>query len=204
MLLGYPDEALAAQLPVLAAEVDLLPDPAAAPLRTFLTHAGETPTLDLRPALRRDVRPQAALLPLPHLLRPRRHPQARDGAAASSRPPTGLPVSSSARDELPDHLAVVLEFAGTDPRGGRQLLLDHRAGIELLRLALEDARSPYVDVLRAVTSTLPALAGDEREAVHRLAVAGPADRGGRPGSVRAAGGDAGVAAVPHPPAVRPH
>jgi len=45
VLLGYPDEALAAQLPALAAEAELLPETAAAPLRRFLTHAGETPTL---------------------------------------------------------------------------------------------------------------------------------------------------------------
>ena len=76
-------------------------------------------------------------------------------------------------DELPDHLAVVLEYAGTYPSAGRQLLLDHRAGVELLRLALEDAGSPYADVLAAVTSPLPALAGEERAAVHRLAVQGP-------------------------------
>lgn len=63
-------------------------------------------------------------------------------------------------DELPDHLAVVLEYAATvDPDTGLQLLTDHRAGIELLRLALEDVASPYVDVLRAVTATLPLLAG---------------------------------------------
>jgi nitrate reductase delta subunit len=76
-------------------------------------------------------------------------------------------------DELPDHLAVVLEYAATDPDGGRRLLLDHRAGIELLRLALIDRRSPYADVVRAVTSTLPPLAGDERVAVQRLAAQGP-------------------------------
>src|SRR5687768_18263344 len=47
VLLGYPDDALAAHLPALAAEVEQLPDTARAPLRRFLTHAGETPTLDL-------------------------------------------------------------------------------------------------------------------------------------------------------------
>jgi nitrate reductase delta subunit len=77
-------------------------------------------------------------------------------------------------DELPDHLAVVLEFAATaDPSRGRQLLIDHRAGVELLRLALQDHSSPYVDVLRAVSATLPPLTGDEREAVAQLAAAGP-------------------------------
>jgi nitrate reductase delta subunit len=79
-----------------------------------------------------------------------------------------------APDELPDHLAVVLEFAATtDPELGRALLLEHRAGVELLRLALEDASSPYVDVLRAVNATLPPLAGSDREAVMRLAAEGP-------------------------------
>src|SRR4029453_19580483 len=36
--------------------------------------------------------------------------------------------------ELPDHLCVVLEFAATVDHGlGRDLMLDHRAGLELLR-----------------------------------------------------------------------
>jgi nitrate reductase delta subunit len=77
-------------------------------------------------------------------------------------------------DELPDHLAVVLEFAATgDAEQGRRLLLEHRAGVEILRLALADAGSPYVDVLRAVSATLPPLAGPDREAVARLVAAGP-------------------------------
>ena len=67
-------------------------------------------------------------------------------------------------DELPDHLAVVLEYAATvDPKYGRRILLDHRAGVELLRLALEDAGSPYVDVVRAICATLPPLTGDDAE-----------------------------------------
>ena len=79
-----------------------------------------------------------------------------------------------AEGELPDHLAVVLEFAATvDADAGRQLLLDHRAGVELLRLALEDAGSPYAHVVAAVCATLPPLRGDEREAVARLAAEGP-------------------------------
>ena len=43
--------------------------------------------------------------------------------------------------ELPDHLCVVLEFAATVDQGlGRDLMLDHRAGLELLRLSLRDLR----------------------------------------------------------------
>ncbi|MGJ7440364.1 nitrate reductase molybdenum cofactor assembly chaperone [Aquipuribacter sp. MA13-6] len=77
-------------------------------------------------------------------------------------------------DELPDHLCVVLEFAATsDLDTGRRLLLENRAGLELLRLSLADAGSPWVGALRAITKSLPALQGDDRAAVARLAAEGP-------------------------------
>ena len=76
--------------------------------------------------------------------------------------------------ELPDHLAVVLEYAATvDPEGGRQLLLDHRAGLEVLRLALRDMGSPWAGAVASVSATLPTLRGDERDVVRRLAQQGP-------------------------------
>ena len=77
-------------------------------------------------------------------------------------------------DELPDHLCVVLEYAATvDHESGRQLILDHRAGLELLRLSLADAGSRWAGAVEAVTATLPPLQGDEIEAVRRLAAEGP-------------------------------
>jgi len=79
-----------------------------------------------------------------------------------------------ADSELPDHLCVVLEFAATvDRELGRSLILDHRAGLELLRLSLVDLSSPWAALIDAVTATLPALRGDERDAVRRLAADGP-------------------------------
>jgi nitrate reductase delta subunit len=76
--------------------------------------------------------------------------------------------------ELPDHLCVVLEFAATvDQERGRQLMLDHRAGLELMRVSLADMHSPWAALLDAVTATLPPLRGDERDAVRRLAAEGP-------------------------------
>jgi nitrate reductase delta subunit len=76
--------------------------------------------------------------------------------------------------ELPDHLCVVLEFAATvDQERGRGLMLDHRAGLELLRVSLADMSSPWAALIDAVTSTLPPLRGDERDAVRRLAAEGP-------------------------------
>src|SRR5687768_399196 len=151
VLLGYPDDALAAHLPALAAEVEQLPDTARAPLRRFLTHAGETPTLDLaRHFVETFDHKRRCCLYLTYYA----HGDTRKRGIALLEFKTAYRAAGLelGEDELPDHLAVVLEYAGTDPRGGRQLLLDHRAGIELLRLALEDARSPYVDVLRAVSS----------------------------------------------------
>ena len=76
--------------------------------------------------------------------------------------------------ELPDHLAVVLEFAATvDAGAGTRLLLEHRAGLELLGLALAEAGSPYAATTSAVSATLPALHGSVREAIVRLAAEGP-------------------------------
>jgi nitrate reductase delta subunit len=79
-----------------------------------------------------------------------------------------------AADELPDHLSVVLEFGATvDHLVAWNLLLDHRAGLELLRIALRDSASPWWHVVQSVTATLPALRGDEHENVRRLAAEGP-------------------------------
>jgi nitrate reductase delta subunit len=76
--------------------------------------------------------------------------------------------------ELPDHLCVVLEYAATvDQERGRRLLLDHRAGLELLRLSLAEKGSRWAGAVAAASATLPPLRGDETEAVRRLAAEGP-------------------------------
>ncbi|MFG1912580.1 nitrate reductase molybdenum cofactor assembly chaperone [Kribbella sp. NPDC048928] len=85
-----------------------------------------------------------------------------------------LDESTAGGAELPDHLCVVLEFAATvDQQAGRQLMLDHRAGLELLRLSLAEADSRWAGAVEAVTATLPALHGDDMDAVRRLAAEGP-------------------------------
>ncbi len=76
--------------------------------------------------------------------------------------------------ELPDHLCVVLEYAATvDHELGRRLMLDHRAGLELLRSSLQEVGSGWAGAVAAVTATLPPLEGDEWEAIRRLAAEGP-------------------------------
>ncbi|WP_067833791.1 nitrate reductase molybdenum cofactor assembly chaperone [Nocardia lijiangensis] len=77
-------------------------------------------------------------------------------------------------DELPDHLAVVLEFAATaDPTAGARLLVEHRAGLELLRLGLHDIGSVWAHVLDSVSATLPSLGRNEHDAIAALAAQGP-------------------------------
>jgi nitrate reductase assembly molybdenum cofactor insertion protein NarJ len=76
--------------------------------------------------------------------------------------------------ELPDYLPVVLEYAATgDLADGVALLQEHRAGVELLRLALEEARSPYAGVVDSVCSLLPGPSPADRAAAERLARTGP-------------------------------
>jgi nitrate reductase delta subunit len=76
--------------------------------------------------------------------------------------------------ELPDHLAVVLEFAATiDPVVGRRLLMEYRPVVELLRLSLQECESPYRAVLDAVCATLPELNVADRRRVAELAAQGP-------------------------------
>ncbi|MDN5764892.1 MAG: nitrate reductase molybdenum cofactor assembly chaperone [Humibacillus sp.] len=79
-------------------------------------------------------------------------------------------------DQLPDHLCVVLEFAATtDQRAGVKMLLDNRAGLELLRLHLTEVGSPWGGAVESVCATLPPLKGKDHEAVQRLIAEGPAD-----------------------------
>jgi nitrate reductase molybdenum cofactor assembly chaperone NarJ/NarW len=76
--------------------------------------------------------------------------------------------------ELPDFLPVVLEYAATaDLADGLALLQEHRAGVELLRLALLDAGTPYAAVLEAVCSLLPGPSPADVAAAKALARNGP-------------------------------
>jgi nitrate reductase delta subunit len=76
--------------------------------------------------------------------------------------------------ELPDYLPAMLEFAALAAGDhGRRLLLEHRTGLELLRLHLRGRESPYVHLLDAVCAGLPRLGAPDLEAVRRLAREGP-------------------------------
>ena len=173
LLLDYPDEILVERLPLIRRALDRLPSSLAEPLTATLEQlaAGHLPDLQARYVETFDSRRRHNLY-LTYFA----HGDTRKRGMALLRFKQTYLRSGFALDdgELPDHLCVVLEFAATiDGDLGRDLILDHRAGLELLRLSLRDIGSPWAGLVEAVTSTLPPLRGDEREAVRRLAAEGP-------------------------------
>jgi nitrate reductase delta subunit len=173
LLLGYPDEALLARVDLLHNAATRLPTSVSDPLMAFLQHLRVTalPELTADYVATFDHQKRCCLY-----LTYFQHGDTRNRGLALLRFKTayreaGMVLSDA---ELPDHLGVVLEFGAiADVAGARVLLLEHRAGLELLRLALEDAQSPWALVLQAVSATLPTLAGDDRAAVMKLAAQGP-------------------------------
>lgn len=75
--------------------------------------------------------------------------------------------------ELPDHLAVLCEFTATAPEPGLALFRKHRAGLELLRTALADAASPWLQVVEAIRAVLPGPAPRDLQRALDLARTGP-------------------------------
>lgn len=82
----------------------------------------------------------------------------------------GFAVTSG---ELPDHLAVVCEFAARVPEAGIALLTENRAGLELLHLALSDAGSAYAHVTASIRALLPDPAPRDLDRALELARSGP-------------------------------
>lgn len=172
LLLGYPDDALLGRLDLLDRAARSLEPPVGEPLTGFLDHLRRTPPLRLAAdyVATFDHRKRCCL----YLTYYAHGDTRKRGMALLELKQTfaaaGLRLTD---DELPDHLAVVLEYAAARPDHGRTLLIEHRAGLELLRLALHDAGSPWAGVLDSVSATLPPLVGDQRQAVARLAAQGP-------------------------------
>jgi nitrate reductase delta subunit len=173
LLLDYPDEGMLARAELIRSAARVLPPAPGDAIRAFLAHLEATPL----PVLQADyvetfdTRRRCNLF-LTYFA----HGDTRKRGMALLRfKQTYLRTGFELDDgELPDHLCVVLEFAATVDRDlGRDLMLDHRAGLELLRLSLRELGSPWASLVDAVTATLPPLRGDERDAVRRLAAEGP-------------------------------
>jgi len=173
LLLDYPDQDLLEKTELIRSASESLSPEVGDSIRAFLDHLESTPLPELQADYVEtfDTRRRCNLF-LTYFA----HGDTRKRGMALLRfKQTYLGAGFELDDaELPDHLCVVLEFAATIDQGlGRDLMLDHRAGLELLRLSLRDAGSPWACLIDAVTATLPPLRGDERDAVSRLAAEGP-------------------------------
>lgn len=176
LLLGYPDEELIGSLPLVRRLLAHVPPPTLEPLERLADHLEATASQQLQTAYVEtfDTSRRRSLY-LTYFA----HGDTRKRGIALLRFKqaylrAGYVVDAENGGELPDHLCVVLEFAATVDRTlGRRLLLDHRAGLELLRLSLTESGSPWAGALQAVSATLPPLGRDEWDAVRRLAAEGP-------------------------------
>ena len=173
VLLGYPDDDLVARLPALRAAVRELPGPVGEHLGRFLARLELDPLVELAADYVDTFdHTRRCCLYLTYYA----HGDTRNRGMALLKFKNAYRIAGLqlAEDELPDHLSVVLEFGATsDATTATRLLTEHRAGLELLRLALVDRGSPYADVLEAVSLSLPPLKDRDAEAVSRLAAEGP-------------------------------
>ncbi|HEU5271856.1 MAG TPA: nitrate reductase molybdenum cofactor assembly chaperone [Jatrophihabitans sp.] len=169
LCLEYPDEAWRANLPLLERAAGSLSSP---PLSRFVAYAsassaeemtrGYVATFDLR-------RRCCPYLTYYSFGDTRKRGMALLRFTAAYRA-AGFTVGSG---ELPDHLAVVCEFATRRPQAGIRLLTQHRAGLELLHLALSEAASPYAEVTGTIRAALPDPAPRDLAQALELARAGP-------------------------------
>jgi len=173
LLLGYPDEELLERLPVVEGASRELPPEVGEKIRALVVHLRSTPITELQSDYVEtfDNRRRNSLF-LTYFA----HGDTRKRGVALLRFKQTYLRSGYLLDdtELPDHLCVVLEYAATvDQELGWGLVLDHRAGLEILRMSLRNEGSPWAAAVELVTATLPPLRGDEVEAVRRLAAKGP-------------------------------
>lgn len=175
LLLDYPDELLVERVPLLREVVGGLPEHVGSHLERFLDHVEATELGELQ----RDYVDtfdvtRRCCLHLTYFL----HGDTRKRGVAlvqiKQAYRQGGVELADADAELPDHLCVVLEYgASVDAGTAWKLLNDHRVGIELLHRALQRRSSAWLAVVDALRATLPALKGDDHEALARLIAEGP-------------------------------
>lgn len=175
ILMDYPDDNLFSRLRLLTEVAATLPAELGANLQTTIDHLRERPLYEIESEYvdTFDTRRRGCLF-----LTYFSNGETRKRGLALLRikqvyTRSGLVLTE---DQLPDHLCVVLEFAATtDQQAGLKMILDNRAGLELLRLHLREIESPWSGALEAVCATLPPLKGTDHEAVERLIAEGPED-----------------------------
>ena len=172
-LLIYPDETFMERLEVIRAEIEELKGPFKEPLQKFCIAVSGLCLDDIQRHYVEifDMRRRCSLF-----LTSWTHGDTRNRGMAliyfkEKYKEAGIILSD---EELPDHLAVVLEFAAVvDPVEGSLLLGEHRAPIELIRDALRSSDSYYLHLLDAIVATLPPMTPEIAERARALALSGP-------------------------------
>ncbi|MTD54614.1 nitrate reductase molybdenum cofactor assembly chaperone [Amycolatopsis pithecellobii] len=172
LLLDYPSAALLDRLSLLREVTRAVPGPVGDPLAQILDHVERTPLPDLAAdyVATFDHRKRGSLYLTYYTYGDTRKRGMALLRFTHAYRAEGLVLSS---EELPDHLAVVLEFAAGHPGLGLRLLSEHRAGLELLRLGLHETNSPWASVLDSISATLPRLRGSDEDVLARLIAQGP-------------------------------
>src|SRR6476619_3843867 len=173
LLLEYPTEELLGHRPLVADAVADLPSPVREPLARFLPTLGTAPLGQLQRDYVEtfDVTRRCCLY-LTYFA----HGDTRKRGLAlvqfkQAYRKAGVELEAA---ELPDHLSVVLEFgASYDAETAWRLLNDHRAGIEMLRIALAENGSPWHVLMLALGATLPELKGEDEDKMLALIAQGP-------------------------------
>ena len=172
-LLWYPDQQLVAKLPEISSATEGLPMRMREPLVAFLAHLDGTPLADVQRHYVSifDMKRKAC----PYLTYWTHGDTRNRGTEILRFKQAYLDFGFDAGDtELPDHLAVLLEFAAVGDRlTGDALLAEHAGPIRLLRVALAGLDSAYVHVLDALVATLPTETPAVRARMAELAASGP-------------------------------
>ncbi len=158
LLLDYPDETFGEKFTAVEAQVDTLPPLIAAEITEFLDAAR---VLGLRGLQTHyvetfDQRRRCSLFLTYYAVGDTRQ---RGAAILAFRDAVKALGFEEEREELPDHLCVVLEATALAEEDAHdtavELLSAHRDGIEVLRTALQHAGSPYVHLIVALCMALP-------------------------------------------------
>ncbi|MFI0480673.1 nitrate reductase molybdenum cofactor assembly chaperone [Actinomadura sp. 9N215] len=173
LLLTYPDERWPETLSLVAGSLAGAQGPQAATLRRFCEDVADVPPLRLgeRYVATFDRSRRRTLYMTYYTDGDTRARGARLAELKALYRRNGFVLGDDG--ELPDFLPVMLEFAARVPDAGTPLLAGHRAGLDLLQLALDDFGSAYEAVPRAVCGVLPGSSPQDRRDARRLARTGP-------------------------------
>ncbi|ANE03757.1 nitrate reductase molybdenum cofactor assembly chaperone [Corynebacterium crudilactis] len=176
LLLDYPEEGFVDKLDAVEAQLDALPLPVAAQVVEFIDAARISGPRAMQETYVEtfDQRRRCSLFLSYYAVGDTRQ---RGTAILAFRQTLQQLGFESQRDELPDHLCVVLEAAAlAEPSlfdAATEVLAAHRDGIEVLRAALDNLDSPYRFLVTSLCQALPEITEETANSYLELITSGP-------------------------------